>query len=85
MANVSITVRMDSEIKQEAEEFFAEIGMSMTGAFNVFVKQCLRERRIPFEITADPRSAGPYAAYAATTGGQAPAAGAGEAREGGER
>lgn len=55
MANISITVRIDDELKKEADVFFDEIGISMTTAFNIFVKQCLREKRIPFEITAIPR------------------------------
>lgn len=55
MANTSITVRIDDDLKKEAEVFFDQIGMSMTTAFNVFVKQCLREKRIPFEITTIPR------------------------------
>lgn len=50
MANTSITIRVDEELKKEAEVFFAEIGMNMSTAFSVFVRQCLREQRIPFEI-----------------------------------
>lgn len=51
MANTSITVRIDEDLKKEADIFFDELGMSLTTAFNVFVKQCLREQRIPFEIS----------------------------------
>ena len=50
MANTSITVRVDENLKKEAEAFFDEIGMNMSTAFNVFIRQCLREQRIPFEI-----------------------------------
>jgi len=54
MANVNITIRMDEGIKKQADELFDEMGMSFTTAINVFVRQCLREGRIPFDITTKP-------------------------------
>ena len=39
--------------KKQFEAFCSDIGMSMTTAFCVFAKKAVRERRIPFEITAD--------------------------------
>ena len=53
MAQTNINIRMDSELKKQFEEFCSDIGMSMTTAFCVFAKKAVRERRIPFEITAD--------------------------------
>ncbi len=47
----NITIRMDSDIKAQADALFAEFGMNMTTAFNVFVRQTLREGRIPFDIS----------------------------------
>jgi len=49
----NLNIRMDSRTKKEAEELFAELGLNFTTAFNVFVKQCLRTRSIPFAITAE--------------------------------
>jgi len=49
----NLNIRMDSGTKKEAEELFAELGLNFTTAFNVFVKQCLRTRSIPFAITAE--------------------------------
>ena len=46
----NITIRMDSEIKAQAEVLFGELGMNLTTALNIFVRQSLREGRIPFEI-----------------------------------
>ncbi len=46
----NITIRMDSEIKAQAEILFGELGMNLTTALNIFVRQSLREGRIPFEI-----------------------------------
>lgn len=51
MAN--LTMRIDDELKKQAEELFNELGMNMTTAFTVFAKQAVREQRIPFEITRE--------------------------------
>jgi DNA-damage-inducible protein J len=53
MANVNI--RVDDALKREAEEIFAEIGLSMSAATNVFYKQVVRYRGIPFDLrVSDP-------------------------------
>ena len=52
-ATTNISIRMDRELKERAEEFFNEVGMNMTTAFNVFIRQTLREGRIPFQISVD--------------------------------
>ena len=49
----NISIRMDKELKARADEFFEEIGMNMSTAFNVFIRQTLREGRIPFQISVD--------------------------------
>lgn len=55
MANVNITIRMDENLKKQADALFDELGMSFTTAINVFVRQSLREGRIPFDITMKPQ------------------------------
>lgn len=50
MANTSMNIRMDSEVKKQAEAIFNEIGMNMTTAINIFLKQSIRENGIPFEL-----------------------------------
>lgn len=47
----NISIRMDSELKNQAEALFSELGMNMSTAFNIFVRQSLREGGIPFEIS----------------------------------
>lgn len=47
----NISIRMDAETKAKAEALFAEFGINITTAFNIFVRQSLREGRIPFEIS----------------------------------
>ena len=53
MAQVSMTVRMDSELKSAFDALCGEFGMSANTAMNVFAKAVVRERMIPFEIKAD--------------------------------
>jgi len=45
-----MNIRMDTEVKRQAEALFGEIGMNMTTAINIFLKQSIRENGIPFEI-----------------------------------
>ena len=47
----NISIRMDSDLKAQADELFNELGMNISTAFNIFVRQSLREGRIPFEIS----------------------------------
>lgn len=49
-----ISLRVDDEIKRNAERTFNEIGLSMSTAINIFLKTVVRENRIPFELSADP-------------------------------
>lgn len=51
---VNINFRMDSELKSNMEKTCAELGMTMTTAFTIFAKKVTREKRIPFEVSADP-------------------------------
>lgn len=53
---VNINIKTDSELKKQAESLFADLGMNMTTAFNIFMRQAVRENLIPFEITQDPYS-----------------------------
>ena len=47
----NISIRMDSDLKAQADVLFSELGMNITTAFNIFVRQSLREGRIPFDIS----------------------------------
>lgn len=50
MSNTSMNIRMDTEVKKQAEALFSEIGMNMTTAINIFLRQSIRENGIPFEL-----------------------------------
>ena len=54
MPSASVTVRIDENLKKQAEKLFNDMGLNMTTAFNLFVKAVVRQNKIPFEITADP-------------------------------
>ena len=53
MANV--TIRLDSNDKAEFSRICEKIGLSVSTAFNVFVKTVIKEERIPFELSARDR------------------------------
>ena len=47
--SVNVTVRMDSKVKAQVDELYSSLGMNMSTAINMFVRQCLRERQLPFQ------------------------------------
>lgn len=55
MANhtTNLSIRMDAQLKKQADLLFAELGMNMTTAINVFVRQSVRQGSIPFPIKLD--------------------------------
>lgn len=53
MGTTNITMRMDEDLKAKAEELFNDLGLNMTSAFTIFIKQALREQRIPFVISRE--------------------------------
>ena len=46
----NISIRMDADLKARADALFNELGMNLTTAFNIFVRQALREGGIPFAV-----------------------------------
>jgi DNA-damage-inducible protein J len=48
-----MNIRMDAEIKAQAQQLFASLGMDMTTAVNIFLRQALRYNGFPFEIRLD--------------------------------
>ena len=58
----NISIRMDADLKTQADALFAELGMNISTAFNIFVRQSLREGRIPFDISLNQPNAETIAA-----------------------
>ena len=50
MAKVSTSISIDADVKAKAQELFAEFGMDLSTAINIFLKQSIYERSIPFAI-----------------------------------
>ena len=46
-----VNIRMDDSLKEKADRLFEELGLNMTTAVNMFVRQVIRQGGIPFEIT----------------------------------
>ena len=47
---INISIRMDTDLKAQADALLAELGMNLSTAFNIFVRQSLRDGGIPFEV-----------------------------------
>lgn len=47
---VSTNINIDSELKKSAQELYSDLGLDLSTAVNLFLKQSLREQKIPFEI-----------------------------------
>lgn len=54
MAQTMVNFRMDEDLKKSMEQVCKDMGMSMTTAFTIFATRVSREKRIPFEVSADP-------------------------------
>lgn len=47
---VNINIRSDKQIKEDAESVISELGLTLSGAINIFLRTVVRERGIPFEL-----------------------------------
>ena len=54
MVTTSITIRMDENLKNQAEILFGDMGLNITTAITMFTKAVVRQNEIPFEIVAGP-------------------------------
>lgn len=54
MAQSMVNFRLDENVKRNMEDACKEMGMSMTTAFTIFATKVGKEKRIPFEVIADP-------------------------------
>ena len=52
MAQTNISIRIDEDVKKEAETLFAKLGLTLSAATNVFYRQAVRVQGIPFPISA---------------------------------
>lgn len=49
---ITVSLRFEPQMKKQLDEMCEEMGMNLTTFFTIYAKKALRERRIPFEISA---------------------------------
>jgi DNA-damage-inducible protein J len=52
----NVSIRMDVRLKKQAEELFSDLGLNMTTAMTMFLRQAIRNQGIPFEISRAPNA-----------------------------
>ena len=52
--NVNVNFKLAADVKKNMERACSDMGLSMSAAFTIFAKKVGSERRIPFEVSADP-------------------------------
>ena len=62
MATTNLNIRIDADLKKQAEEIFNELGLNMSTALTVFLRQTVRSNGIPFEMRLDTPNAETLAA-----------------------
>ena len=51
MSSINMSIRTDSELKAQAEQVSSQLGMNMTGAINMFLRQIVRDRAVPLSLS----------------------------------
>ncbi|MCL1799728.1 MAG: type II toxin-antitoxin system RelB/DinJ family antitoxin [Eggerthellaceae bacterium] len=54
--STNVSIRMDVQLKKQAEELFADLGLNMTAAMTIFLRQAVRSQGIPFEVSRVPNA-----------------------------
>lgn len=49
-ATTSLTIRLDKTVKSQAQSIYSELGIDMTTAINVFLRQSIRSKGFPFDV-----------------------------------
>lgn len=53
MPKISTNISIDADVKKQAQELFADLGMDLSTAINIYLKKALAEQGIPFEVTRE--------------------------------
>lgn len=56
MAKISTSISVDADVKAQAQELFAELGLDLSTAVNLFLRQCIYEDGIPFLVSRRKRT-----------------------------
>lgn len=46
----TVSIRIDKDLKAKSEQLFDELGLNMSSAFTIFLKQSVRENGLPFAV-----------------------------------
>lgn len=60
--DTNLNIRINKELKSQADSLFSELGLSLSAAVNVFIRQAIRQGKIPFEISLNAPNAETIAA-----------------------
>ena len=53
MSKTSMSIRLDSEVKEQAQQVFNHLGMDMTTAINIFLRQAIQYQGLSFDVRLD--------------------------------
>ncbi|HEW0744879.1 TPA: type II toxin-antitoxin system RelB/DinJ family antitoxin [Streptococcus pneumoniae] len=53
MSKMSMSIRLDSEVKEQVQQVFSNLGMDMTTAINIFLRQAIQYQGLPFDVRLD--------------------------------
>ena len=53
MSKTSMSIRLDSEVKEQAQQVFNHLGLDMTTAINIFLRQAIQYQGLPFDVRLD--------------------------------
>lgn len=56
MATINTSIKIYEETKREAQKLFKDLGLSLSTAINIFLKQAIREKGIPFYVNSLPKN-----------------------------
>lgn len=69
LASTSVTIRLNRDVKNQAQKIYSELGIDMTTAINVFLRQSIRSNGFPFDVTLNTPNAVTLEAMKATQNG----------------
>ena len=69
-ADTSMTIRMNRDVKNQAQKLFGELGLDMTTAINVFLRQSIRVHGLPFDLRLEDPNETTYAAMESAASGE---------------
>ena len=53
MAKISTNISIDADVKKQAQELFADLGLDLSTAINIYLKKAISEQGIPFNVTRE--------------------------------